>query len=509
MAVSCAVSPTANESDVLSRVTDPVGTVTVTTHSAVLSPHLAVIVAFPALTAVTLPSATLATDSSEDVQVTFLSVASSGFTVAVNVAVSPTANVRVALSRVTDPVGTVTVTAHSAVLSPHLAVMATFPALTAVTIPLSTFATDSSEEVQDTFLSVASSGLTVAISCAVSPTANESDVLSRVTEPVGTVTVTAHSAVLSPHLAVMATFPALTAVTIPLSTFATDSSEEVQDTFLSVASSGLTVAISCAVSPTANESDVLSRVTEPVGTVTVTAHSAVLPPHLAVIVALPDLTAVTLPSATLATDSSEDAHATFLSDASSGFTVAVNVAVSPTAKERAVLSSVTDSTSTEIFTVHSAMQEPDFAVIIAVPDFFAVTLPSDTVATETSDDPQVTDLSAALAGLTVAVIVSVSPTFIDNEILSRVIDVTATTFVETFTVQVADLPPALAVIVAVPSLMAVTVPEFTLATEALDEAQVTPSYSASFGRTVATRLKVSPSTISIVAVFNDTDDTST
>ncbi len=89
------------------------------------------------------------------------------------------------------------------------------------------------------------------------------------------------------------------------------------------------------------------------------------------------------------------------------------------------------------------------------------------------------------------------------------IDVTATTFVETFTVQVADLPPALAVIVAVPSLMAVTVPELTLATDALDEAQITPSYSASFGRTVATRLKVSPSTISIVAVFSDTDETST
>ena len=154
------------------------------------------------------------------------------------------------------------------------------------------------------------------------------------------------------------------------------------------------------------------------------------------------------------------------------------------------------------------MQEPDFAEIIASPDFLAVIIPLDTVATDTSDEPQVTDLSVALSGLTVAVIVSVSPTFIDKEVLSRVIDVTDTTLVETFTVQVEDLPPALAVIVAVPSLMAVTVPEFTLATEALDDAQITLSYSASFGRTVATRLKVSPSTISIVAVFSDTDETS-
>ena len=76
----------------------------------------------------------------------------------------------------------------------------------------------------------------------------------------------------------------------------------------------------------------------------------------------------------------------------SGFTIAVNCAVSPTAKERVVLSRVTDSTSTETVTVHSAIQEPDFAVIIEVPDFFAVTLPSDTVETDTSEDPQTTDL---------------------------------------------------------------------------------------------------------------------
>ena len=254
---------------------------------------------------------------------------------------------------------------------------------------------------------------------------------------------------------------------------------------------------------------VLSRVTEPVGTVTVTAHSAVLPQQSAVTVALPAFTAVTLPLSTFATDSSEEVQVTFLSVASSGLTEAIKVAVSPTANEREALSRVTDSTSTETDTVHSAMQEPDFAVIIAVPDFLAVTLPSATVATETSDDPHVTDLSVALSGLTVAVIVSVSPTFNDNDVLSRVIDVTATTLLDTFTVQVEDLPPALAVIVAVPSLMAVTVPELTLATEALDEAQITPSYSASFGRTVATRLNVSPSTISIVAVFSDTDETST
>ena len=296
---------------------------------------------------------------------------------------------------------------------------------------------------------------------------------------------------------------------MPLSTLATDSSDDDHITVLSVASSGFTVAVKVKDSPMTRDKVVLSKVMDDTGTVTVTAHSAVLTPHFAVTVALPDLTAVTLPLSTFATDSSDDDHATVLSVASSGFTVAVNVALSPMANERDVLSRVTDSALTVMVTLHSAMQEPDFAVIIASPDFLAVIIPSATVATATSDDPHSTVLSVALSGLTIAVIASVSPTCIDKEVLSSVMDVTATILEETLTLQVADLPPALAVIVAVPSLTADTAPEFTLATEALDEAQITPSYSASLGRTVATRLKVSPSTISIVDVFNDTDETST
>ena len=245
------------------------------------------------------------------------------------------------------------------------------------------------------------------------------------------------------------------------------------------------------------------------GTVTVTAHSAAFPQHSAVMMAVPDLRAVTLPLSTLATDSSEDDHATVLSVASSGFTVAVKVAVSPMARDKVVLSRVMDDTGTVTVTAHSAVFPQHSAVMMAVPDLRAVILPFDTEAMASSEDVQTTALSVASSGLTMAVMVSVSPTCIDKLVLSNETDVTAMIFAETLTVQVADLPPALAVIVAVPSLIAVTVPEFTLATEALDDAQITPSYSASFGRTVATRLKVSPSTISIVAVFNDTDDTST
>ena len=70
----------------------PPVTVTVQVANLLLSPSaVAVIVAVPALTAVTVPSgATVATEVSEDVQVTFLFVASLGSTVAVSFSLFPT-----------------------------------------------------------------------------------------------------------------------------------------------------------------------------------------------------------------------------------------------------------------------------------------------------------------------------------------------------------------------------------------------------------------------------------
>ena len=61
-------------------------------HVAVLSPALAVMVADPAATPVTRPPATVATPLSDELQVTVLSVALSGVTVAVSVTVAPTAS---------------------------------------------------------------------------------------------------------------------------------------------------------------------------------------------------------------------------------------------------------------------------------------------------------------------------------------------------------------------------------------------------------------------------------
>lgn len=69
------------------------------------------------------------------------------------------------------------------------------------------------------------------------------------------------------------------------------------------------------------------------------------------------------------------------------------------------------------FTVTEQLASTPFeavAVMVAVPSETAVTAPfSSTVATEVFDELQVTDLSVALSGLTVAVRVNVSPMLSD------------------------------------------------------------------------------------------------
>ena len=146
-----------------------------------------------------------------------------------------------------------TVIAQVAVLSPALAVMVAVPTFFAVTRPLDTVATVASVVLQVMVLSVASLGLTVAVSVTVSPAFKEADVLFKVTLVTGVATtVIVQVAVLSPALAVMVAVPTFFAVTTPLFTVATVASEVIQMTVLSVASLGLTVAVSVTVSPAFN-----------------------------------------------------------------------------------------------------------------------------------------------------------------------------------------------------------------------------------------------------------------
>ena len=223
---------------------------TVTVQVADFPPAFAVMVAVPAFTAVTLPSFTVAIAVFEELHVTVLSVALSGFTVAVSVASAPSSSDRVVLFSVTEVTATVafvTVTVQVADFPPAFAVMVAVPAFTAVTLPSFTVAIAVFEELHVTVLSVALSGFTVAVSVASPPSTSDKEVLSNVTEVTATVafvTVTEQVAVFSPAFDVMVAVPAFTAVTLPSFTVATAVFEELHVTVLSVASSGFTVAVS-------------------------------------------------------------------------------------------------------------------------------------------------------------------------------------------------------------------------------------------------------------------------
>ena len=161
-------------------VTGFVGALTVTSHAAVLLPSavVTVMVALPAFTAVTVPSATVATCSLLLLHVTVWLVAFAGSTVAVSFSLPPSASVNSVLVNVTPVTGTVcgafTVTLHSAVLPPSaVAVMVAVPAALAVTLPLlSTSAISGLSLFHATVFVVASSGFTVSLSFTLSLTFN-------------------------------------------------------------------------------------------------------------------------------------------------------------------------------------------------------------------------------------------------------------------------------------------------------------------------------------------------
>ena len=364
-------------------------------------------------------------------------------------------------------------------------------------------ATALSEDFQETVLSVASSGVTVALRVAEPPSVRDSSVLSRltpVTATVAAVTVTLQVAVLLPSLVVtvMVAEPALTAVTLPFSsTVATALSEDFQETVLSVASSGVTVALRVAEPPSVRDSSVLSRLTPVTATVaasTVMEQVAVLPPSLVltVMVALPGLPARTSPLSTATTAASLVVQVTVLSVASSGVTVAVRVAFSPDFRVSSVLSRLTPVTATSplsTVTLQVAVLPPSLVltVMVAVPGLPARISPLSTATTGGSLDVQVTLLSVAFAGVTVAVRVAFSPDFRVSSVLSRLMPVTATVLALTVMVTVAVNPPSLVltVMVAVPGATAVTIPVLdTVATEVSLEEKETSGVVASLGWTV-------------------------
>ena len=139
---------------------------------------------------------------------------------------------------------------------------------------------------------------------------------------------------------------------------------------------------------------------------------------------MPDFTALTVPLLTVATEVLELVHITFLFVALDGETVAVSVSLSPAVRVSVLLFSLTDSTLTAFaftVTLHSAVLPPSDVVtlIVEVPDFTALTIPSLTVAMEVLELVHDTFLLVALDGETVAVNDSLSPSVSVTSLLSN------------------------------------------------------------------------------------------
>jgi len=142
-------------------------------------------------------------------------------------------------------------------------------------------------------------------------------------------------------------------------------------------------------------------------------------------------------------------------------------------------------------------------VMVAVPSATAVTSPAaETVATDELDVTHVTvapEMMFPAASLTVATRVAVSPADVKLTLVGARVTDWATWL--TVTVAVALTDPDVAVMVAVPSMTAVTSPAAeTVATDELDVTHVTVAPEMMFppeSLTVATRVAVSPADVKL------------
>ena len=298
------------------------------------------------------------------------------------------------------------------------AVILAVPGLTAVILPpFETTTTLLLSVFQETVLSVAFSGRTVAVRSADSPSVNSRVWGLMLREETGIMTVISQVAVFSPStdLTVMVAVPASTAVTLPLLlTVATEASLEDQVIDLSVAFSGRTVAIRLAVSPFGSSRVVGDTVTEETCTLcTETAQVAVLWPSsvVTVMVAFPAFTAVTTPFwSMVATEGLLEDQVIFLFVALEGVNTAETVVTSSTPIERVEGEMATLFTGAIIVKSHMPFFPPQDAIMATRPACLAVTTPfSSTVAFAGFNEDQVTVLSVAFSGYTVALSVTVSP----------------------------------------------------------------------------------------------------
>ncbi len=165
----------------------------------------------------------------------------------------------------------------------------------------------------------------------------------------GIVTVTAHSAKYPPSWVMTETTacPAPAAVIFPeLLTVQTEVFEDTQDTFLLLASSGLTAAFSCSDAPCIMDTEDLSSDIPLTGLTTVTPHRAVCPlPENTITAASPGFMPVTAPvCVTVQIFSFVLTHERLRSSASSGRMDAFSTSVSPLFRVIEVFSNLTPDT---------------------------------------------------------------------------------------------------------------------------------------------------------------------
>jgi hypothetical protein len=203
-------------------------------------------------------------------------------------------------------------------------------------------------------------------------------------------------------------------------------------------------------------------------------------------------------------------HVIFLFVALAGAMVAVNVCVKPGWSEKVVWLNVTPVTGIGTMVIWQVAVKPPsavVAVIVALPAEMAVTTPVLlTVATSGSLLVHVTLVLVALAGCTVATRVRVS---LMPKVANTRLRVTPVTGTRTVMVQVAVRLPScvVAVMMAVPSALAVTTPLVTVATVVLLLVHVTVLFDAVSGKTVGVSVNVS-FTVSDAAVwFSETEAT--
>ena len=137
--------------------------------------------------------------------------------------------------------------------------------------------------------------------------------------------------------------------------------------------------------------------------------------------------------------------------------------------------------------------------MVALPLATAVTTPfASTVATFSSEVLHVTVLSAASSGRTVTLSARVASLAV--RVASDLSRLTSVTAIATVTSQVAEKPPAVAVMVALPLATAVTTPfSSTVATSAFEVLHVTVLSTAFSGRTVTLSARVASLAVKVTS----------